>query len=94
MQRWVLGAGIVVVVLAMTGARVQAQEPPAGAATCKAFAGVNLGSVGDSDRDFESANFKKSAPMIEAWMNEQLAAGRTRFVSTPVFTNAGVLCAW
>jgi hypothetical protein len=34
------------------------------------------------------------APEVEAWMDARLAEGRVHFVSTGVFANGSVLCAW
>jgi len=71
-------------------------EPPASQPECVTFAGYSLGRASKEIAKGEAiqVNAKGAATAVAGWMAEQSAAGRHHFMSTQIFTNGSVVCAW
>jgi hypothetical protein len=97
MSRSPVAAILAVLLLASLAVPSAAEEtplPPSPAdAVCQGF--VGSGAARDKPRPNRvEVDAQYMAPEVEAWMDAQLAEGRTRFVSTAILANGSVLCAW
>jgi hypothetical protein len=81
---------------ALAAGPARAQSPRV--ASCVTFAGSGLSGSGmramEQEQPLIVANLDSTGPLAEAWVNRQLAAGKTEFFAATVATNGSVVCAY
>lgn len=64
-------------------------------ATCFGFVQSELAGRDRQPRpNLREASSEYMAPLMEEWMEQQLANGKTRFISNQMGSSGSVLCAW
>ncbi len=91
----VLLALAVLLLASLAAAPSEAQQPPPSDAACFGFV---LNELAGKDRhprpNLLEASSEYMSPLVEEWMESQLAAGKTQFVANQMGPSGSVLCAW